>query len=131
MRIPNQAGFTIVELLIVTVVFAISIPALASTINLLGSINDRARDLSSVNALVENKVEGLRSVSFAGITNGTTDFSSELSDSISPPRSANYVISEVSPSLKQVDVNITYNDHGRTRNLTYRTYIGELGVGQY
>lgn len=127
----SQDGFTIVELLVVTVIFALTVPALASMITTLDSINDRARDLSYVNALVENKAESLRSISFVGLSNGTTDFSSELPATISQPRSATYTISTVSPALKQVEMNITYNDHGRTRNLVYKTYIGELGVGQY
>lgn len=99
--------------------------------SMIDSLNDRARDRASVNALVENKVEGLRSISFVGLTDGTTDFTSELPASIGAPRSAVYTVSSVSPALKQVDVVVTYNDHGQTRTTTYRTYIGELGVGQY
>lgn len=127
----NTSGFTIVELLIAISVFAIIIPALASFLNLLSVINDRARDTAVVNALVENKAESLRSISFVGITDGTTDFTGELPGTISTPRSATYNISSLSTSLKQVDVTVAYNDHGQTRTLSYRTYIGELGVGQY
>lgn len=136
-RIPTftpkskQAGFTIIELLVVTVVFAVTVPALASMISLLGSINGRARDLSTIHALVENKVESLRSISFTGMIDGTTDFTGELPATISPPRSATHTISAISPSLKQIEVNVTYSDRGQPRNLTYKTYIGELGVGQY
>ncbi len=127
----QQNGFTLVELIITITVFAIIVPALASMLGQLDGVNDRARDLSVVNALVENKVEGLRSVSFSGLTNGTTDFSSELPISVALPRSATYTISAVNSALKQIDVSVVYNDHGQTRTISYRTYIGELGVGQY
>lgn len=127
----NQSGFTIVELLISIVVFAIVVPGLASFLNFISSLNDRARDVSVINAMVENKVEALRSVSFVGVGTGTTDFSDELPQHISRPRTATYEISSVSPSLKQIDVTVTYNDSGSERTLTYRTYLGELGVGQY
>jgi Tfp pilus assembly protein PilV len=130
---PSQqlAGFTIVEIIITVVLIGLLVPALVSMITILGSINDRARDMSLIHALAENKVEGLRSINFTGLTNGTTDFTTELPATIATPRSAIYTISSTSASLKQVDVSISYNDHAQTRNLTYTTYIGELGVGQY
>lgn len=127
----KNAGFTIIELLVTIVVFAILVPTLASMIGLLDGVNDRSRDLSVVHALVENKVETLRSASFTSVNTGTTDFTSELPVTIGRPRSATYTITAVNSALKQVDVAISYSDHGSTRSLTYRTYIGELGVGQY
>lgn len=120
-----------VELVVTISVFAIIVPALASMLGQLDSVNDKARDMAVVHALVENKVESLRSISFTGLTDGSTDFTGELPQTVAAPRSASYTVSAVNAALKQVDVSITYNDHGATRNLTYRTYIGELGVGQY
>ncbi len=129
--IRKTAGFTIIELVVTIALLAIAVPVVVGLITNLGAINDRSSDLATVHALVENKVESLRSISFTGLTNGTTDFTSELSSSIGKPRSASYTISTVSTALKQVDVTVSYNDHGSTRTLRYRTYIGELGVGQY
>ncbi|MGH7196792.1 MAG: type II secretion system protein [Candidatus Saccharimonadales bacterium] len=126
-----ELGFTITELLVTIAFFAITIPVLAGLISMLDGVNDRARDIASINGVVENKIEGLRSISFAGLTDGTTDFTNELPASIGVPRSANYTIAAVNAAIKQIDVTVIYNDHGNTRTLTYRTYIGELGVGQY
>lgn len=131
MTSKRPSGFTVVELLVTIGLLALAVPALATLINTVSAINDRSRDLASVHALVENKMESLRSISYTGLTNGTTDFSSELAATIAQPRSATYTISSLNASVKQVDVSVSYNDHGETRNLTYRTYIGELGVGQY
>lgn len=127
----NKSGFTIIELLITMAVFGLVIPGLVGLVTTNQRLNDRARDLSTINALVENKVEGLRSISFVGVSNGTYDFSSELPETIAVPRSATYVVSSVSSSLKQIDITITYADYGQTKSLEYRTYLGELGVGQY
>jgi len=127
----TEAGFTITEIIVVIVAFGILLPVIVNTIGMLRSLNDRARDIATINALIENKAESLRSVSFVGLTNGTTDFASELPPEISQPRSATYTISSVSPALKQVDIVVSYNDYGAQREMEFRTYIGELGVGQY
>lgn len=127
----QQNGFTIIELIVSIVVFAILVPAIASFLALLDDMNDRARDTAIINALAENKVESLRSAKYTSLTNGTTDFTSELPQTISKPRSATYQVTAPNSGLKQVDLNITYNDHGRQKTLSYKTYVGELGVGQY
>ncbi len=127
----SQSGFTIIELLIAIAVVGILVPTLVSMTNTLNRLNDRARDLSIINALAENKVEGLRSMGFTSLSNGTTSFTNELPTTIGSPRSASYVITSPNSSMRQIDLTVTYNDHGTTQTLTYRTYVGEVGVGQY
>jgi prepilin-type N-terminal cleavage/methylation domain-containing protein len=131
MRTQKQSGFTIVELIVTIVILALSVPVMASLVSMLSSLNDRARDMAQIHALTEYKIEALRSIGFSGLTNGTTSFASELPSTIATPRSASYTISSHSTSMKQVDLTVSYNDHGATRSFSYRTYIGELGVGQY
>ena len=103
---------------------------LTTFITTLAVVNDRAKDLTYANALAENKIESVRSLGFTALSDGTTDFTSELPDTIAEPRSATYVVSSPNSSLKQIDVNITYNDHGETRTINYVTYVGELGITQ-
>ena len=127
----SEQGFTIIELLITISVVGILVPTLAGFVNTLNRLNDRARDLTLVNSLAENKVESLRSIGFSGINNGTTSFVSELPASLGSPHSADYTVTTPSTGLKQVDLTISYNDHGSTQTVNFRTYVGELGVGQY
>lgn len=127
----RQTGFTIIELIIAIVIFAILVPSTASFLALLNDMNDRARDTAIINALAENKVESLRSAKFTSLADGTTNFTNELPQTITAPRSATYQISTPQSGLKMAFITITYNDHGRQKTLSYKTYIGELGVGQY
>jgi prepilin-type N-terminal cleavage/methylation domain-containing protein len=127
----TEQGFTIIELLITIAVVGILVPTLAGFINTLNRFNDRARDLTLVNSLAENKVESLRSIGYSGITAGTTAFDSELPATLGSPRSAIYTVTTPNTGIKQVDLSISYNDHGTTQTVNYRTFVGELGVGQY
>lgn len=127
----TQDGFTMLELLITIAVVGILVPTLAGLINTLNGLNDRARDLTLVNSLAENKIESLRSKGFTALPDGTTTFTSELPSTLGKPKSATYTTSSPNAGIKQIDMAISYTDHGTVRNMQYRTYVGELGVGQY
>ena len=127
----TEQGFTIIELLVAIAVIGILVPTLVGFVNTLNRFNDRARDLTLVNSLAENKAEALRSSGYTALNNGTVSFASELSTSLGSPKSANYTVSTPNTGMKQIDIVISYNDHGSTQTVNYRTYIGELGVGQY
>ena len=130
MNKKRQKGFTVVELVVAIVIAGIIIPAIAVALNNLTAINHRARDLALANAAAQNKVESLRSIGYNSVNNGTVDFSAELPGSMGSPKTASYSVSSPTTGEKQIDVNISFTDYGVTRNLTYRTYMSELGVGQ-
>jgi type II secretory pathway pseudopilin PulG len=125
-----RGGFTVVELVIATVIAGIIIPAVAIAINNLSAVSHRARDLATANMIAQNKVESLRSAGYNSINNGNVDFTSELPNNMGSPKSASYTISTPETGIKQVDIYISYTDYGAPQNLTFRTYISELGVGQ-
>jgi len=127
----RASGFTIIELIVAIAVFAILVPAIATFLNMLNVLNDQAADTAIINALAENKVESLRSAKYNSLANGTTDFTNELPATIAKPRSATYQVTTPQTGLKEVNLSVTYSDHGQQKTLTYKTYIGELGVGQY
>ena len=127
----KQDGFTVVELLVAIAVVGILVPSLAGFVTTLNRFNDRARDLAVVNSLAENKVESLRSIGYTGLNNGTVSFVGELPNGLASPKSASYTVTTPNTGIKQIDLVITYNDHGKNQTLNYRTYVGELGVGQY
>lgn len=119
-----------IELLVAITIFAIVIPSLSAGIRGLVVLNNRARDLALISLTAENKSEQLRSAGFNSLTNGTYDFSSELPNEISRPKSASYTISTPSAGLREVVINISFWDYKHSRTQTYRTLVGELGVGQ-
>ena len=100
-------------------------------VNNLLVISRQSKDLTIANAYAENKIESLRSAGYLGVEEGTYDFTTELPDNLRQPRSATYTVTSPSPDLKQIDVILSYYSGQGAENLTYRSYLGELGVGQY
>lgn len=127
----NQAGFTVVEILVAIIVGAVVITGANGIIVSQSYLSQRGRDLVLANAFVEGKVEGLRSTGFLALSDGTTDITAELPAELNSPRVGTVTISTYSSAIKRVDISITYNEQGASRNYSYSTLIGELGVGQY
>ena len=127
----NEQGFTAIELLISISMIGIIVPSIIGLTITINRLNNRANDMNVVNSLVENKVESLRSLGFTGLNNGTTTFTNELPPSIDSPRSATYTISSPQPDIRQIDIQISYTDQNKPQSVSYKTYVGELGVGQY
>ena len=126
-----QHGFTLVELLVGITLIGIVFVSSYSVLNTIIILNQRSRNLSLVTHAAEAKAEDLRSQGYAVLTNGTADFTNELSADISNPKTATVIISEPITGIKDVDILISYNDAGEDQNLRFKTQIGELGVGQY
>ena len=127
----NQQGFTIVELIVATIVGSIIVGGVSLIIASQVHLSQRGRDLVIANAYVEHKIEALRSIGFLGLTDGSTSITTELPVELNSPRSGTLQISSFSSAIKKVDISLTYNDQGINRTYSYTTYVGELGVGQY
>ena len=126
----DQRGFSIVELILAIVVGVGFIAGMDVIVNDYLHLGQNSRNLILANSYVEGKIEALRSTGYNGLSNGTTDLASELPSQLSSPRSGSMIISSPSSGLKQVDISVTYTDQGANRTYSYRTYVGELGVGQ-
>lgn len=126
----NDKGFTITELLVTLALFGIVTTLFAVGINNLTVLNNRARDLALANTLAHNRFELIRSAGYNSANLGTYDFTSQLPVTLAEPKSASYTISQPATGVKLVTVNLSYQDYGQTRELTYQSYISELGVAQ-
>jgi prepilin-type N-terminal cleavage/methylation domain-containing protein len=127
----SEQGFTMVELIVSLVVGAIFVGSMTLVVTSHAHLSQRGLDVTVANSYAENKVEELRSQGFLALSDGTTNITSELPTELKNPRSGSLQISSFATDIKQVAITITYNDQGTSRNYSYTTLIGELGVGQY
>lgn len=126
----DETGFTIAEVIVAIALFVIILPTIIGMIISMGFVNKKSKDYAIVNGFAEEKVESLRSVGYTALTDGTTNFTSELPGTLSPPRSATYTISTHSTNVKQVVITITYAVQGQPQTFNYTTYISRSGIGQ-
>lgn len=129
-HIKHEQGFTVIEILIGIGLFAVVMPAIILSVVGVARLNDRAADLTRANMIAERKIESLRSAGFNTMTDGVTDFTTELDPSFTEPRQAEYTITTPSPGVKEIEVDIEYTANGSLENLTFRSIITELGIAQ-
>lgn len=133
-RVNNQAGFTLIEILVASVTIAITVTVVAGVWNSVEILNRRARNLTIATQVVQQQVEVYRNTPFAGLpAAGTIDASSILSPypSLGSPRSVSVVVTDVDPGdLKQVDVNLSYTESGHTKNAQATTLISIKGLNK-
>lgn len=129
MKPKDEAGFSIVELIIAMVVGVTFISSMNLVVDNYTTLGKRSRNLVLANSYAEAKIEGLRNSGYNSLAAGTTSLTAELPSQL-PNRGGTMTITQNQPGLKQVDISISYNDLGVTRAYSYRTYVGELGVGQ-
>ncbi|MGB3023887.1 MAG: prepilin-type N-terminal cleavage/methylation domain-containing protein [Candidatus Saccharimonadales bacterium] len=137
-KTPNQAGFTIVELIITILLIGLLLPTIVTFLNAITNMNGRASTISTINAYVENRIETFRSAGFKSvpITAGDVSFTGAetLPSTLPQPHTATYNVALVdasNPSLKKITITVSFRSFDSTETRTYITYLGELGVGQY
>lgn len=131
-----EGGFTIVEIIVAITVAGFVTLGLSVMVTNLNVVSDRTRDLVTATSAAENKYEDLRNSTYLALSDGTFDFTSELPNTLAEPKQATYTIADstltdISTAVKEVDVTIVYNSHGKTETIKFKEFIGELGVGQY
>ena len=130
MRIKSSAlGFTLIETLLALGVFGLVFPALLQSVVLTATLNNSTSDLIYSNIVAENKIETLRSQGYNTLNLGTTNFTSEINDTLGEA-SAIYTISDAGIGLKSIELIVSYTDRGKLVSNSYITLISEIGVAQ-
>ncbi len=129
-KIKNEGGLTLVELLVTIALAAVVVVSLTTVVTTYLHVAQRGRYLNLANSFVESKFEQLRNNGFNSLSLGTTSLTSQLTPQLPLSRAASMTVSSPYTGVDQVDISISYKDQGKTQTYAYTTYIGELGVGQ-
>lgn len=132
-RLPrkNQAGFTLVELMVTLVVLGIIILSLSGLYYAMQVTQVRSQHLDIATRAARTQIENLRNNGYNALVPGNTiNFTSSLPAGLPNDRQGTVTVSQPVNDLRHVDVTITYTDYGKLQTVTLSSDIGIIGIGQ-
>lgn len=130
MLVKHNSGFTMVELLVTIVVIGIVFTGVSSIFISIQRIQVKTNYLESATKSAQKEIESLRNRNYNNLTAGQSiDFSDELVGL--PSNSTGTVaITEPTQGIKRVDVTVSYNYEGQSKNVVLSSLIGVIGIVQ-
>lgn len=134
----DQKGFSIIELMTTLAVLSIvTLTVFSFMIQVDGTI-DRTEERLLATTLAYEKYQEYETKTFDNLLQGTSansfvveDFVSSLPADLKPPRSAKVYIRDITPTLKKLDIRLTYQDSkNKSKTINISTGIQESGVGR-
>lgn len=137
-RIKNQAGFSVVELLITLITIGVVFGAFLTTFTTIQVINKRSLDINTANSLAFAKMQEYENKTYDQITDTTPsgtlveveDFSGDIPDTLENPRIGKVYVNTVSNTLKHVVISVEFGEGGSKRTMQYANFIQQQGVGR-
>lgn len=126
----QQAGFTIVELLVTIAIIGITTASLSSLFISIRNVQQQTGYVDAATRAAQREIETLRNDNYASLTPGQTiDFTNQLPSSL-PHGSGTVQVSQPANDLRRVDVTVGYTSQGEQRNVTLSSLIGVIGIAQ-
>ncbi|HWB39463.1 MAG TPA: prepilin-type N-terminal cleavage/methylation domain-containing protein [Candidatus Saccharimonadales bacterium] len=127
----NEAGFTIIEVIVALVTVSLFVVGIG---NLFAQITNTQHDselLSSATRAGQSEIESLRNSDYTALTAGTNiDFSSSLPSDLPDNSTGIVVVTQPSTDIRRVDVTITYPISHGTHKVELTSLIGIIGIGK-
>lgn len=131
MRAKNQAGFTIIELLVTIVVATLIILAVSSLFITIARAQRSTELLEVASRAGERQIESLRNENYVSLVpDSTVTFTDVLPASLPEPRTGVAAISEPIDGVRRVDITVTYRDAGKNKTVKLSSLIGQIGIAQ-
>lgn len=127
----KQSGFTVVEVTVTIVLLGFVVIGITELNLSIQRIQEKTSWLQTASRAAQTEIEALRNDNYNSLTDGQViTFTDQLPSKLPAPRSATARISEPQSGLKKVDITVSYNDHGTTRDVKVTSLIGVIGISQ-
>ena len=133
----GEDGFTVVELIITLVITSLFVVIFYQMYTAVNAINNRGYQLALSTKAGYAKLQEYENKLFSDIdTPGGQDsapienFVGELPEILGPDKTAVVSSASITPTLKAIDVKVTYTSYGFPQIVEYTTYIQESGLGR-
>jgi prepilin-type N-terminal cleavage/methylation domain-containing protein len=128
----SESGFTLIEVLVTSVVIAIATVAIVEVFISVDRLNRQSRNLADATQIAQQKIESYRNIAYSNIP-ASENFTSSLPATLAAPRSATASFHDLSPAipgLKQLDIVIYYTDGRARRDVQVTTMISQRGLSR-
>lgn len=134
----DQKGFSIIELITTLAVLSIvTLTIFTFMIQIDGTI-DRNEERLLATTLAYEKYQEYETKTFENLNQGASisnyeveDFTDSLPADLKPPKSAKVFIRDITPTLKKLDIRLTYQDSkNSSKTINISTGVQESGVGR-
>lgn len=129
----SEGGFTLIELVVTSVVLSTMFLAILGLFGTLRDINARANNLTIASEAAQQQLETFRNLPFSSIPSGTQNTTSQLASypMLGATRSSSSTVTLVdNRGLKQLDISLTYYDRGIQKQLQVSTLIALSGINR-
>lgn len=127
----QQAGFTIVELIVAVTMTGLMILGIANLYIMIETTQHKTYNLELATRAGERQIESLRNSQYNTLDPGVDiDFTSDLPADLPSPKSGIVSVTEPAQGLRRVDLTITYKDGSSTRTVKQSSLIGIIGIAQ-
>jgi prepilin-type N-terminal cleavage/methylation domain-containing protein len=133
-----DSGFTIIELMATLAVLSVVTTSIFSFMIQIDNLIDRSEARQIATTAAYEKYQEYETKTFPNLTQGSSassyqveDFTASMPIQLRKPRSAKVFIRNITPTLKKLQVQLTYQESPtKSRTITYTTGIQESGIGQ-
>jgi len=129
----KEGGFTLIELVVTTVVLSTMFLAILGLFGTLRDINARANNLTIATEAAQQQLESFRNLPYGSITVGTQNTTSQLASypMLGAARSSSSVVTLAdNRGLKKLVITLTYYDGRIQKQLQVSTLIAMSGINR-
>lgn len=118
-RIADPSGFTLIEVMITILVIVVGLLGVAGVAITVINGNTLAKEMTTATTLAQDKIEELKSTSYANITTG--------SDTQQSIYTRTWAVTSDSPvtGMKTIAVSVAFSWKGATRTVTLKTMVAQ------
>lgn len=116
MKIQDNRGFTLIEIIIAIFILVVALTGLAGVVATVISGNSFSKEITTATTLAQEKIEELKNTNYQYLSDGN-DTESIFTRTWSITQTATYI--------KTIEVVVQWNHYGNSHNVTLRSIVTE------